>query len=818
MKSFSLAQYHKPALYTFAGITAGILVSEYLVSEHSTLARISLCVFLLMSAASWLLRKHITILHNAVLILSILSLGCLLHSSGEALYEDSSLRKLASSIKGEAVIYGEIVSVLDESDFGTMYSVQTDSVQIEKDVYPVSGITAVQIPLPSKRDFFALPNEGDKLTLFGELRTLERKRNPYQIDYSEKMRRDYDVYAAIYLRSRYDYQVTAQVGKYEESLLKSVRKYVSGVLSSAIADTLASGFVEAVLIGAGNSLPPETWQEFNRAGLTHILVVSGFNLGLVALFIYYLLRLFRIRSRGVRSIITLAIVVTYLLVIGGQPSILRATIVVIVFLAARIFERKTDLLNITAAAACINLILNLNELFNIGFQLSYGCVFSLAIIHPQLKRLSGKERKDGQETPTPSPLTIYLSSLFLGSLAVFLGTLPILIYHYQQVSIIGLFVNILVIPISGLITILGMLVIPLSLLSTYISSIYGEALQILVQLALGISKAASSLPFAMITLPRPTIISIVLFTSLLLYCISSQTRKRFIGRMITSTAFVALLMLINIPFVSAFTKEEGKLKVIFFDVGQGDAVLINSPSGKNYMIDFGGRSLSGRSQSERSILPFLRAEGISSIEGAFVSHMHYDHYAGLEPLLKAGYIAKIYSCGEKTENLTAYALDSIVYHSKIPVEQLLQVEKIIDDELSMYVLSPDVKSNGLVEDKNHRSIIIKLVYGKTSFLFLADAEADAEREIVRKYGSFLKSDVVKIAHHGSRSSSMGELVSLTKPSYAVVSVGERNAFGHPNVYVLERWHRSGAKVLSTAHSGAVMFESNGEAVKQNNWK
>lgn len=815
MKSFSLAQYHKPALYTFAGITAGILVSEYLVSEHATLARISLCVFLLMSAASWLFRKHIAILHNAVLILSILSLGCLLHSSGEALYEDSSLRKLASSIKGEAVIYGEIVSVLDESDFGTMYSVQTDSVQIEKDVYPVSGITAVQIPLPSKRDFFALPNEGDKLTLFGELRTLERKRNPYQIDYSEKMRRDYDVDAAIYLRSRYDYQVTAQVGKYEESLLKSVRKYVSGVLSSAIADTLASGFVEAVLIGAGNSLPPETWQEFNRAGLTHILVVSGFNLGLVALFIYYLLRLFRIRSRAVRSIITLAIVVTYLLVIGGQPSILRATIVVIVFLAARIFERKTDLLNITAAAACINLILNPNELFNIGFQLSYGAVFSLAVLAPQLDRLFLNEI----EAPTfREKVYRYCMSIFFGTIAVFVGTLPILIYHYQQVSIIGLFTNILIIPISGLITILGMLLIPMSFISSFLTSLYGEGLKLLVDATLGISHVASSLPFAMITLPRPTIISIVLFTSLLLYCISSQTRKRFIGRMITSTAFVAVLMLINIPFVSAFTKEDGKLKVIFFDVGQGDAVLINSPSGKNYIIDFGGRSLSGRSQSERSILPFLRAEGISSIEGAFVSHMHYDHYAGLEPLLKAGYIAKIYSCGEKTENLTAYALDSIVYHSKIPVEQLLQGEKIIDDELSMYVLSPDVKSNGLVEDKNHRSIIIKLVYGKTSFLFLADAEADAEREIVRKYSSFLKSDVVKIAHHGSRSSSMGELVSLTKPSYAVVSVGERNAFGHPNVHVLERWHRSGAKVLSTAHSGAVIFESNGEAVKQNNWK
>jgi competence protein ComEC len=816
VKSFSLAQYHKPALYTFAGITAGILVSEHLVTEHVTLARISLYVFLLISIVSGLIfRKRVTIVHSAVLLLLALSLGCLLHASAETLYEDSSLRKLTASINTEAVVYGEMISVLDESDFGTMCSIQTDSVRIEKDTYPISGTIAVQIPLPSKGDFFGLPNEGDKLTLFGELRTLERKRNPYQIDYSQKMRRDYDVDAVIYLRSRYDYLVTAQAGKYKESILTQVRKYISGVLSSAIADTLTSGFVEAVLIGAGNSLPPETWQEFNRAGLTHILVVSGFNLGLVALFIYYLLRLFRIRSRLLRSMITLGVVVTYLLIIGGQPSILRASIVVFVFLTARIFERKTDLLNITAAAACINLMINPNELFNIGFQLSYGAVFSLGVIAPQLDRLFLSE---SNIISVKDKIARVVSQTFIGTLAVFLGTLPILIYHYQQISIVGLVSNILIIPVSGLITILGMIIIPLSLVSSFLASVYGEGLELLVKGTLGISQIASSLPFAMITLPRPTIIAILLFASLLIYCISSRTRKGFRGRMTTSIVFVAVLMLVHIPLVSAITKEEGNLKVIFFDVGQGDAALIRTPSGKSYMIDFGGRGQSGRSQAERSILPFLRAEGISSIDGAFISHMHYDHYAGLEPLLKAGYIEKVYSSGEKTENLTAYALDSIAYHSKIPVEPVYQGEELIDDELAMYVLSPDLKSNGVVEDKNHRSTIIKLVYHNTSILFLADAEADAERALAERYGTFLKSDVVKVAHHGSKTSSTQELISLTKPRYAIISVGEHNGFGHPNMNVLERWHRSGAKVMSTAHSGAVMFESDGKEVSEITWK
>jgi competence protein ComEC len=442
-------------------------------------------------------------------------------------------------------------------------------------------------------------------------------------------------------------------------------------------------------------------------------------------------------------------------------------------------------------------------------------VFSLAIIAPQLDRLF---LSAAEHQTLPQKVYHYSLSIFFGTIAIFIGTLPILIYHYQQVSVIGLITNILIIPITGLITILGMLIIPLSFISSFIASLYGEGLELLVKATLGISHIASSLPFAMITLPRPTSISIVLFLSLIIFCISSQTLNRLIGRVVTSSILIFTLLHINIPLVSAITKEDGKLKVVFFDVGQGDAALISSPTGKHYMIDFGGRSLSGRSQSERSILPFLRAEWISSVDGAFISHMHFDHYAGLEPLLKAGYVAKIYSCGEKTENQTAYSLDSITYHSKIPVERVQQGMKITDDELTMYILSPDAKSDGIVEDMNHRSTIIKLVYGNTSFLFLADAEADAEREIVHKYGSFLKSNVVKIAHHGSKSSSIQELVTLTKPAYAVVSVAQGNKFGHPSVNVLERWHKAGAKVLSTAHGGAVIFESDGEDVKQIQWK
>lgn len=815
MKQNPLSQFHKPALYTFAGTAAGILVSEHFFDEHTVIARISLYAFLaLLLFAFFLFRGKVSIKKDTITILVAVFLGITIHSSLESLYELSALNKLSRSLKGESVVYGKVDRRLDESAFSTLFTVVVDSVKNSDVIFPVGGTLAVYIPKPSRQDHFALPNSGDALVLYGELTALEKKRNPYQIDFSEKLRREHHVEAALYLRTRYDYNIATTFGYTDISTLEKVREYVSDVLSASIRDTETARFVEAVLIGAGNTLPPETWQEFNRAGLTHILVVSGFNLGLVALFFYYLLRLLRLRSRILRSSITLIVVIGYLLVIGNQPSILRATIVVIVFLVARMFERKTDLVNITAAAACINLIINPYELFNIGFQLSYAAVFSLATIAPQFDRLFLSRIE--QSSFFKRAAEIGLRTLF-GTVSVFLGTLPILIYHYQQVSVVGLFTNILIIPISGLITILGMLILPLSFVSSYLSVLYGEVLQLLVGITLAISKVASSLPFAMLTIPRPTTFAVLLFIAIVLYFISASSRQRLLSRMVVSLSLILSLILMDVRLVSAVTTDD-KLTVMFFDVGQGDAALIHTPGGKNYMIDFGGRSFSGRSQVERNVLPFLRAEGITHVDGAFISHMHYDHYAGLEVLLKDGKVDRIYSCGEKTENLTAYSLDSLTYHRNIPIALLSQGDVISDDDVKLYVLSPKSKSDVTKGEANHRSLILKLVYKNSSFLYLADAERDAEEEIARTYGSFLKSDVVKIAHHGSKTSSTQDIVTVSKPKYAVVSVGEHNSFGHPSTSVLERWYKSGARVLSTAHDGAVIFQSDGDEVSLVNWK
>lgn len=810
---------HKPALLLLIAFGVGISASNSLVGDHLLIARVSfLCAILL---GTLFFRIHRSHYGYAILLFTLLALtaGILFHSSREASFEHSLLNRLAQCSDKDAAIYGRVTSRI-ESVSSIISVIDCDSVRIDSILVRCTERLGVQM---SRNPTANAPEVGQYVEVSGSLSEIVAARNPYENSYTERLQRKYHIAALIYSHSGYDFVVrdslqSLTLTDHIAAFADSVRTQISRSIGHIINDSITSAYVQAMLLGERQSLPPQSWQEFQRAGLSHILVVSGFNLSIIAAAFYYLLRLLRMRQRKLRIILSMLVAGLYALLIGAEPSMLRAAIVIVIFLVAKLTERKPDLINLTAAAACINLIINPNELFDIGFQLSYGAVFSLTILAPQLDRLF--ERPPLEEGVGKFMFFSSLKATTIGTAAIFFGTLPILAYHFHQVSLIGLITNILAIPLSGIITILGIILVPLSLISNWVASLYGEALQFFVRCLTFISGNASDFQYSIISVARPAFWGIMLYYFAIGYILSSPIRKVAYKKCVISAAFLLMLLLLRIPLAYSITKIDGSLTMTFFDVGQGDGILISTPNGKEYMIDVGGISVSGTTPAARSIIPFLKAEGVSSINALFITHMHADHYGGAPKLASEKYIDRIYTCGEKTTSHLAWTLDSIAMSSGIPVTTLRAGNILaLDENVSLYVLNPEEAEPSAIGSRaNHRSLALKLVYGKTSTLFLGDVEGVDEERLVQKYGEFLRSDIVKVAHHGSKTSSTTELIHTANPKYAVISVGKNNKFGHPSDEVIRRWFSSGATICRTDNDGAVILRSDGEHTQKVHWK
>jgi competence protein ComEC len=253
-------------------------------------------------------------------------------------------------------------------------------------------------------------------------------------------------------------------------------------------------------------------------------------------------------------------------------------------------------------------------------------------------------------------------------------------------------------------------------------------------------------------------------------------------------------------------------------------MLLVAPNGKSYLVDFGGITRSYSAIADRTIAPLFKAEGIREISGGFITHMHIDHYGGAVSMIQNAGCKSLYTSGERTIGYAAYRLDSISGAQHIPVLRVHQGERIdIADDLHIFVLNPATMTDEVTlplssEGMNHHSLALKVMYKNSSALLLGDIEASDEENLVKRYGDFLRCDIVKVAHHGSYTSSALLLVKTSKPKYAVISVGKHNGFGHPNPAVIKRWIRSGAAVLRTDKEGALLFQSDGTSFQKVDWR
>lgn len=692
------------------------------------------------------------------------------------------------------------------------FIIEADSVVTRSGAAEAEGGVAVYLRrLGASESIVGLLTYGRHVRLRGELVQLMRARNPGEFDAGRFMELS-DIYASLMV-ARLD---TADLGPEETggflaSLVYPLRRSAGHRIDSLMGGEEAM-FLKGLLIGERSEISPDVRTAFVNAGVMHIIAVSGLHVAIVVLMLLFVLQILRVPEQ-VRVIPLCLLLAYYNFLTGGAASVTRSVIMAMVFLAGKALQRRVDIYNTLAVSGAIILLIDARQLFQPGFQLSFVAVFALVYLTPKVYAL--------RKALPPSLADRRPVALLFGALAVSigagLGTLPFTSFYFQKISVIGFAANLVIVPLSNVILALGMLAVGISYVSWWVGSIYAGATSVLTTFLLKLVAVFGFAPFAFLE-SRFDVVDAALFylaVAILLKFRDPASRK---------LAFILLLLFLNLWVYSRQFRglSSGSLRATALDVGQGDAILLEFPDGGSLLVDAGALTFSVDAGG-RFIVPYLGHERIQRLAAVLLTHQHSDHYGGLSSVMRSIDVGEFMSTGIESTSAWGRQFRKLVDSIGIPQRIVRSGDRIGGfGNARIYLLYPPdaVRGEGTGEriNFNNRSIVMKVCYGSTSLLLMGDAEFEAEDAVVSAYGSFLRSDIIKVAHHGGDTGTGPRLLDAVHPSLALVSVGARNKFGHPAASVIARLRGNGCAVLRTDSAGAIVLESNGTTWERVEWR
>ena len=639
---------------------------------------------------------------------------------------------------------------------------------------------------------------GDKIKIEGTLIPISEPRNPTNFNYKA------------YLESR---NIQTQIRL--DSILAitqdpsffswiSIRKKALRVVDQNF-DSNTSPIAKALLLGYKNELEGATKQAFARAGLSHIMAVSGLHVGLVIAPFWLLIPYFWSRKNGTKIGFALLIVLLFFYagLTGFSVSVLRASLMAILLTYGKLFSKSSDSINLMGVAALVILLLDSNQLFEIGFQLSFCAALIILLVLPVIQNaIPYWIRIKWYGTPI---------MVIIISLVVQFGLYPLQAFYFGEVSMISPVANALFVPFLGII-------VPLSLLALIISSVFptlGFIINypslIFLELLNDFVSFSTSISWSWYEVAKPNVLTFLFWASFVLL-VASWRNPNLKWKLMS----VSLFVLFFIPFDSLLTKlEPKKMIVTVFDVGQGDASLIRTPNGKYFLIDVGTWS-PGSNSGKQILLPYFKENNIQKLDAVFLSHPHADHIGGILELIDEIKIDTIYNSGFKYESKLYQNYISKADSKNIPVVTL-KAGVIIDLDENLLILVMGPETGKFNNDPNQHSLVLNIIHGDNEFLFTGDAGEDQERRLVQNYGELLDTDFLKVGHHGSKTSSELFFLKEVTPEIAVVSVAEKNRFGHPHPEAIKRLETTQSKIYFTSRDKALIFQSDGKSIKMIHW-
>ena len=718
----------------------------------------------------------------------------------------------------------------------------TEALEWNKKSFPVTGKIRVTVSgLGFKLSM------GDRIVFSGRMKSIRNFNNPGGFDYKKYM-----AFRKVYGTAYVPAQKLTLLKRNSETgiimIIGNARRKISDLIDQTGQGT-EQGVLKALIVGDRNSISKELKEAFNRAGIGHLLAISGLHIGIVAtaafLFFKYLLSCIKLLlwhawTKKGAVILSVIPVFVYGMLSGMSPSTQRAVIMVTVFLTAFLFEREHDPINTLAVAAILILIVHPPSLFSISFQLSFTAV--LAIIYGFSRvQFPWVSESGGIKKPISFKIATKLFYFFMASFFAILGTMPLAMFYFNQISLVGLLANFIIVPL------IGFVVVPLGLLAVFLYPLT-------VSVALGCLKAGAFvlthvlniinffavLPFAAVKTVTPNYVEIgcfyVLFWAVLnLRYVSSKTSseqdnvpeqednapgKSFIQK----PAAIAVLLVITALSVDAcfwlnnrFWHDD--LRVTMIDVGHGNAALMELPEGYNILIDGGGFSDNSVFDiGGRIIAPFLWQKKIKTVDTLVLSHPNSDHLNGLIYIAEHFNVKNVWTNNEAANTFGYKKFMEIIKKNKIHMPEYKEIAGIHHiNSVCIDIFYPQVdfierRKKETWRNLNNNSLTLKASFGEESFLFPGDIETRAEYELVAIAGDKLKSTVLLAPHHGSKTSSSETFIEKVNPEVIIISSGWKSRFGFPHPSVLKRYKDKGCRILGTARNGAVTMSTDGQTL------
>ncbi len=670
-----------------------------------------------------------------------------------------------------------------------------------------------------------IPKFGDKIILNGNVQIPNTSRNYKGFDYRQYLKTK-KIYGII------EVEHINKIGEDSVNIISKVVNYVQVNMKKSLNKILnkeESSLCIGILIGDRSNISEKIEDDFKKSNLTHMLAVSGSH-------ITYIINGFAIllgkTNKKISKIITIMFLVFFIILTGFTTSVLRASFMGILVLIASILYRKPDTLNNLGIASLMILLINPYSIFDIGFILSFAGTLGIVLFADRLddyfyKKISKKfiASSDINNIPAKiirSKIFKYIITSLSITLSANLLIIPIMAYSFSTFSFTFWVSNILAGPVMEIVTILGFVVYFISIICFPLANFLGMFLNFLLFILIKIAEISSIIPGSSIYIKTPYLFYCVCYyvTILLIYLkkkYSINYRKKLdnILRINKKLFIMIVITILIVPnFIFRFIIPTN-LKIYFIDVGQGDSTLIQTPYRKNILIDGGGSEFGNFDVGENVLLPYLLDRRITRIDYIVISHFDSDHVKGLFSVLKSLRVDNVVISKQGENSANFQEFQEIIKDKKIKVIVVEKGDYIKIDRLTyVEILFPEEK---LISDNilNNNSIVFRLVSNKFSILFTGDIEKVAEERLYEIYKNTrkLNSNILKVAHHGSKTSSTNTFLALVKAEIALIGVGENNNFGHPDREVLLRLEEYAKNILRTDKIGEIIIEYNGRKIK-----